>query len=96
MATHRTTRTRAAFLGAVCLAVSACGAQEAPQPRSYAEIPPDRFEIIPVPGTQEVIQLDTGSGRTWRLTWSVDEDGNTYASGWDSLDRPDFPLELTP
>lgn len=91
MAAHRTRRLPAVLLGAVCLSVSACREHEVPQPRSYADIPAGRFEVIPVPGTQEVLQLDTGSGRSWRLTWSVDEDGNTYASGWDSLDSPDFP-----
>lgn len=75
-----------------CFSLSACSEPEPLQPTRYEDLKPGRYAIIPVAGTREMIQLDTGSGKTWRLTWSEDAEGAAFPTGWISLDGPSRPL----
>jgi hypothetical protein len=68
------------------LVLTACGGTTERQPTRAEDLPSGRYLIVTVPGTQEMIQLDTANGNTWRLTWSVGEEGPPYATGWESLD----------
>lgn len=92
MAAYRTSSPRLALLGAASLVLSACSSPPQVQPTRYDDLPSGRFVIVWLTGTQDAIQLDTASGKTWRLTWSTDEDGNTTPSGWTTLDGKDFPV----
>lgn len=78
-------------MGAVCLALGACGDTLQKEPTPYDELPVGRFVVVPVPGTRDMIQLDTGSGKTWALNWSDDGENGVYPSGWSALDSADIP-----
>jgi len=91
MAALSTSKRRLFSVVAAGLALGACGQVHQNEPTPYEALPAGRFEIVPLPGTREVIQLDTGSGRTWRLAWSDDGDGQASASGWTALDGDEFP-----
>lgn len=92
MAANQTSRSLFAFVGAISLTLCACSEPAPPSTTRYDDLPAGRFVVVPVPGTREMIQLDTGSGKTWRLMWSVDEDGTAYPTGWHTLDDNDFPV----
>lgn len=78
----------AVSLACMAMVTSGCGQSLPEKPPSYDELPAGRYAIVPVAGTREVIQLDTGSGKTWRLAWSEDADGAQLPTGWVSLDAP--------
>lgn len=65
---------------------SGCSQPLPEKPRRYDELPAGRYAIVQVAGTREVIQLDTGSGKTWRLAWTEGADSSPMPSGWVSLD----------
>lgn len=69
----------------ILLVLSACSEP----PKCEAKGPNDdqvgRYRVHHVPGTREVIEIDTATGKTWRLLWSgSDESLVPYA--WEDLD----------
>lgn len=73
-------------LAAACVTLTACDSSSKERPLRPEELPAGRYAIINIPGTQEMIQMDTANGKSWRLDWSEDEDGTIYPTGWTSLD----------
>lgn len=77
---------QALVLYAAALGLSGCTEATEAKPPRYDELAGGRFSIVNVPGTQEMLLLDSGSGKSWRLEWSSFDDGTTSPSSWNSLD----------
>lgn len=77
---------QALVLYTAALGLPGCTEATQAKPPRYDELPGGRYSIVNVPGTQEMLLLDSGSGKSWRLDWSSADDGSTYPSSWSSLD----------
>ena len=78
---------QALVLYSAALGFSGCTEATQAKPPPYDGLPGGRYSIVNVPGTREMLLLDSGSGKSWRLDWSSADDGTTYPSNWSSLDE---------
>jgi hypothetical protein len=67
------------------LGVTACSENSTPAPTSATYLQAGRFRIVTVPGASEVIEIDTATGKTWRLARYAPEDGGGV-SGWEPIE----------
>lgn len=73
------------ILPAAMLALSACTEHPTDTGQPANDFQVGRYRIAHIPGTSEVIEIDTATGKTWRLKWS-DSDEGLRSYGWESLD----------
>jgi hypothetical protein len=67
------------------LALAACSGSAAPTEKTKAEMRVGRFRVVNVSGSSETIQLDTVTGKTWRLV-STGPSEVTDVTAWVPVD----------
>jgi hypothetical protein len=83
MAAFPPTKVRA-LSAAGLLALSACTERPPAMGPTASNPPPGRYVVVELSGLGEVIEIDTATGKTWRLVSFTPEDGGGV-SGWEPI-----------
>ena len=72
--------------GPLLLLTMAAGCSDPPKPAplDFNHLPVGRYTILQAAGSHETIELDTGSGKTWRLSMASPADGGGVI-GWEPI-----------
>jgi hypothetical protein len=83
---------RTALTAVTLLALAACSGHSEPDDHGANDYQVGRFRIIQTDPSGETIEIDTATGKTWRLARYAPEEGGAV-SGWEPIRDLDGTVE---